>query len=88
MGFKTNDCTFHPIPRKIDNYIIIKKFLTDPFFIHQEASFELDFNFVGSGVYSQATAHSPADQSFTFGGALSWSSWPEEVKKSVSFPST
>ena len=22
MGFKTNDCTFHPIPRKIDNYIL------------------------------------------------------------------
>ena len=88
-GFKTNDCTFHPIPRKIDNYVL-KKFLTDRFFINQGPSFKFftDFHFVGSGVHSQATAHSPADQSFTLGGALSWSSWPEEVKKSVSFPST
>lgn len=39
MSFKSNDCTFHPIPRKIDKKYI-KKFLTDRFFIHQEPSFE------------------------------------------------
>ena len=59
-------------------------------FSFYSASFEffIDFNFVGSGVHSQATAHSQADQSFTLGSALSWSSWPEEGKKSVSLPST
>ena len=41
-------------------------------FSFYSASFEffIDFNFVGSGVHAQATAHSPADQSFTLLAAL------------------